>query len=68
MESFESSCARGGNGWNVFGAIYDTNPEVKKKKLKFFVGKYTRQFLNDVDGYTVGLELDCLNLAIGSHQ
>ena len=37
----------------------------KKKKLKLFVGKCTRQFLNDVDGYTVGLELHCLDFAIG---
>ena len=48
-----------------FGAIYDANPQAKKKNLKLFVGKCTCQFLNDVDGYTVGLELDCLNLAIG---
>ena len=49
-----------------FGAIYDANLQVKKKKLKLSVSKCTRRFLNDVDGYTVGLELDCLDLAIGS--
>ena len=48
-----------------FGAIYYANPQAKKKKLKLFVGKCTRQFLNDVDGYTVGLELHCLDFAIG---
>ena len=48
-----------------FGAIYYANPQAKKKKLKLFVGKCTRQFLNDVDGYTVGLELHFLDFAIG---
>ena len=49
-----------------FGAIYDASPQAKKKKLKLFVGKCTRRFLNDVDRYTVSLEIDCLDLAIGS--
>ena len=43
------------------GAIYDANSQAKKKKLNLFVGKCTRRFLNDADGYTVGLELDCLD-------
>ena len=49
-----------------FGAIYNASPQAKKKKLKLFVGKCTQRFLNDVDCYTVGLEIDCLDLAIGS--
>ena len=52
----------------LFGAIYDINPQAKKKKLKLFVAKYTRQFLNDVNGHTVGLVIDCLDLAIGSPE
>ena len=48
-----------------FCAIYDANPQAKSK-LKLFIGKCTHQFLNDLDGDTVSLELDCLDLAIGS--
>ena len=47
-----------------FGAIYEVPG--KKKKAKLFVGRCTRRFLKDADGPTDGLELDCLDLAIGS--
>ena len=47
-----------------FGAIYEVPS--KKKKTKLFVGRCTRRFLKDADGPTDGLELHCLDLAIGS--
>ena len=37
-----------------------------RQKAKLFVGRCTRRFLKDADGLTDGLELDCLDLAIGS--
>ena len=48
----------------LFGAIYEVPG--KKKKAKLFVGRCTRRFLKDADGPTDGLELHCLDLAIGS--
>ena len=46
------------------GAIYEVSG--KKKKVKLFVGRCTRRFLEDADGPTDGLELDCPDLTIGS--
>ena len=48
-----------------FGAIYYADIH-KKKKLKLIVGKLLRRYLADVDGPTVSVDLDCLELAIGS--
>ena len=48
----------------LFGTIYEVPG--KKKKVKLFVGRYTQRFLKDADGPIDGLELDCLDLAIGS--
>ena len=48
-----------------FGAIYYADMH-KKKKPKLFVGKLLRRYLADVDGPTVSVDLDCLELAIGS--
>ena len=48
-----------------FAAIYypDFN---KKKKTKVFIGKLLRRYLTDEGGATLSVDLDCLELAIGS--
>ena len=46
-------------------AIYEKDI-YKKKKPKLLVGKLLRRYLADVDGPTVIVDLDCLELAIGS--
>ena len=47
-----------------FGAIYEVLR--KKKKVILFVGRFTRRFLKDANCLTDVLELDSLDLAIGS--
>ena len=50
---------------HFFGAIYYADIP-KKKKPKLFAGKLLRRYL--ADGPTVSVDLDCLELAIGSQQ
>ena len=48
-----------------FGAIYYADIH-KKKKPELIVGKLLRRYLADVDGPTVSVDLDYLELATGS--
>ena len=48
-----------------FAAIYYIDPS-NRKKPKLFIGRIIRRFLSEAEGSVDCLELDCLELAVGS--